>query len=287
MVGTRRFMFHVSGLLTLSAVFGCHPDESGPTPVADRVVNEFDSSSAGTIQGRVTWEGALPVVSPLAVKPNPLGVEILQRRQLWPNPNAPQIDALSRAVRGAVVFLRGVDPRRAHPWTHPPVVVEQRDYRFVVRQGDAEVSTGFVRRGDAVTLVSGEDVFHSLHADGSAFFTLTFPDPHRPRQRKLERTGVVELTSAAGYFWMRTYLLVDEHPYYTRTDADGRFTLPEVPPGHYEVVCWLPNWNPRRRERDPESGHVTRLYFQPPIECARSLTLAPKETGEVRLSFGP
>jgi hypothetical protein len=167
------------------------------------------------------------------------------------------------------------------------VRVEQRDYRLHVRQGDGDATVGFVRRGDPVTMVSLDSQFHSLHADGAAFFTLTFPDPHQPRRRRLEKNGVVELTSAAGHFWMRAYLFVDEHPYYTQTDADGRFTLAQVPPGHYDVVCWLPNWNPQRHERDPESGHVTRLYFQPALECVQPVTLAPGEALELQLSTGP
>src|SRR5262249_7479941 len=143
----------------------------------------------------------------------------------WPNPNAPAIDAQTRAVRGAVVFLRGIDPRRARPWDLPAVRVVQQGQRFHVRQGADDGAVGFVRRGAAVEMMSADGVFHSLHAGGAAFFTLTFPDPDRPRTRRLDQPGVVELTSAAGYFWMRGYLFVDDHPYYVRTDTDGRFRL--------------------------------------------------------------
>ena len=60
---------------------------------------------------------------------------------------------------------------------------------------------------------------------------------------ELVRNGLgntVELTSGAGHYWMRAYLMVAEHPYYALTNADGRFVLPQVPPGRYEIVCWLP-----------------------------------------------
>jgi hypothetical protein len=273
--------------LALLLVLGCQPHEA-PTPSATETrETSFDPSATGTVTGRVTWDGDIPLVRPLAVKANQLGTEVFQQYHFRPNPNAPRIDARTRAVRGAVVFLRGVDARRAKPWDHPPVQVEQCDCRLLVHQGDNETHVGFVRRGDAVTMVSEDDLFHSLHADGSAYFTLTFPDPGQPRSRRLERNGVVELASAAGYFWMRAYLFVDEHPYYTRTDDEGRFALTRVPPGHYDVVCWLPNWAPQRQERDPESGHVTRLYFQPPLERVRPVTLVPGETAELQLHANP
>ena len=67
--------------------------------------------------------------------------------------------------------------------------------------------------------MSREPVFHSVHADGAAFFTLAFPDPHDPLTRQLTEKGIVELTSATGRFAMRAYLFVDEHPYYTQTSG--------------------------------------------------------------------
>jgi hypothetical protein len=188
-------------------------------------------------------------------------------------------------VGRAVVYLRGVDVRRARPWDHPPVGVVQRDRCFHVRQGDGDGRDGFVRRGEAVEMVAAGPVFYALDARGAAFFGLTFPDPDVPRRRVLDRTGLVELTSAAGAYWMRAYLFVDDHPYYAHTDAEGRFVLPRVPPGEYEVVCWLPSWREAVHDRDPETSLVTRLHFRPPVERSRRVRLGPGETGEVTFTL--
>jgi hypothetical protein len=74
---------------------------------------------------------------------------------------------------------------------------------------------------------------------------------------------------------MHAYIFVDEHPYYTRTDAQGRFELSQVPPGDYEVVCWMPNWNKARHERDPEAGTIIRWFFGPPLERVQAVSLTP------------
>src|SRR5581483_4426080 len=134
---------------------------------------------------------------------------------------------------------------------------------------------GFVRRGDPVTMVSRDKAFHALHADGAAFFTLTFPDPDQALERGFHERGVVELTSAAGYYWMRAYLFVDDHPYYALTERDGKFTLSGVAPGRYEIVGWLPNWNKARHERDPELTIITRWYFDPPLQRRQIIDLKP------------
>jgi hypothetical protein len=179
------------------------------------------------------------------------------------------VDAVTGGVGEVVVFLRGVDPRVSRPWDLAPVVVVQDDYRLVIRQGARTARHGFVRCGDAVSLVSRQPVFHSLHADGAAFFTLAFPEPDRSLTRVFPRSGLVELSSAAGYYWMRAHLFVADHPYYCATDESGAFELTGVPPGSYDLICWSPNWHLERRDRDPESGLVMRARFRPAVGVTR------------------
>jgi hypothetical protein len=279
--------------LVVLATLGCDAARpQGHEGLANRTVEvgaDFDPATAGSIRGRVVWDGDIPAVSPLEALPNPLAGELLQRRQLRPNPNVPSIDSHSKGVANAVVFLRGVDPRRGKRWDHPPVCVQQREGEFHILQGDVDSRFGFVGRGDEIEMVSWDRFFHSLHAGGAAFFTLTFPDANVTRRRALNEKGIVELTSAAGYFWMRAYLFVDDHPYYARTDAEGRFALLQVPPGNYEIACWMPSWVKSRHERDPESGFVSRWFFQPPVERTQSVTLRPGDAKETvfTLSWQP
>src|SRR5439155_17818855 len=113
----------------------------------------FDSASAGTIRGRVVWDGQVPVLAPFEVLPNPLGGELLQKKQLRPNPNAPMVEPRTKGVANAVISLRGIDPTCGKPWDHPPVRVQQRDGQFHVLQGDTDLHVGFVRRGDDIEMV--------------------------------------------------------------------------------------------------------------------------------------
>jgi len=245
----------------------------------------FDLQSTGTITGTVVWDGPRPKVSafvaPVSPQWDPKGQDFLS----WPNPNVPVIDDKSSGVKDAVVFLRNVDPRRARPWNHAPVRVEQIDYRIQIRQGELESRCGFVRCGDEIEMISRQSVFHSMHAGGANFFTLAFPDRDKPLSRRLERPGLTELSSAAGCYWMRGYLFVADHPYYCRTDCEGRFHLPQVPAGQYELVCWHPNWRERGHDRDPESSLVCRLYFQPPAKLVRMMKIGAGKTENISFTL--
>jgi hypothetical protein len=229
----------------------------------------------------VTWSGPVPTTASYRAPVSPSGELAGGARRFWPSPNAPVIAPSTGGVANAVVFLRGVDPRRSRPWDHPPVRVEFREYQLYVCQGSTDARTGFVRRGDTIEMTSTQALFHSLQVRGAAFFALTFPEPGLVCHRRLERAGVVELQSGVGCFWMRGHLFVDDHPYYARTDAQGRFRLPQVPPGEYDLVCWLPNWHEAERELDADTGLICRLAFQPPFEVVQHIHLADRQTQSV------
>lgn len=279
--------------LVLLASVGCnesHPavyldDEEPPPAPPKNLAVAFDPATTGGVAGRVTWAGAVPVVAPFRAPISPLSEQNDRRKFSWNNPHAPVVDPAGGGIAGAVVFLRGVDPERARPWDHPPVWVAVRDCRYHILQGDADESTGFVRRGDQVTIVRDDDHFQAVQARGAAFFTLTLADRDRPHGRVLAHTGVVELSSNSGQFWMRAHLFVADHPYLTRTDKQGRFSLEKVPPGTYELGCWLPDWHESAHELDAETNLVTRLTFQPSVVKLRDVTVGKGERRTADFAF--
>lgn len=122
---------------------------------------------------------------------------------------------------------------------------------------------------------SREPVFHSLRGRGAAFFALPFPDPDQPLERSFDTFGRIELTSAAGFYWQAADLFVCDHPYYTVSDASGRFSFAQVPEGTYDLVAWHPNWVTSTFERNPETGLTARLIYAPPLESSRPVMVVP------------
>jgi hypothetical protein len=268
--------------LTLVAAIGCQPitfneAEGRPEPAA-KTAAEFDPAACGSVAGEVTWQGELPRAETIRAWLSPeAGVQVTV-----PNPLVPDVD--HGAVRGAVVFLRGVDARKARPWSHPNVTVVQEDYQIRIAQGDEMSQVGFVQRGGAIEMTSRQAVFHSLHLSGATYATIPFADADVVRRRVLDHAGLVELSSAAGYYWARGFVFVDDHPYYTRTDNSGHFVLDDVPEGEYEVVCWLPGWRETSHTRDPESALITRRQYEPALETVQRVCVERKARSEVRFA---
>lgn len=199
-------------------------------------------------------------------------------------PNVPAVDPKTRGVAGVLVYLKGITTS-AREWDHPSVALELNDERPMIRQGDAgPQSLGLVRCGDEITIVNKQDRFHSARARGAAFWTFTLPDADKPITKRLDQPGIVELSSAAGYYWMHAYLFVSEHPYCAVTNAAGEFEIPNVPPGEYELVTWMPSWDVIRRERDPESTAVVRVAFSQHHEWRQRIAVRPTETATATIS---
>ncbi len=274
--------------LSLFGASGCDEplalQNADDAPVTDAEVGcDFEAASAGTIRGQVRWRGSIPNVPPYRSPRSPGNEHRGEPQHEWPNPHRPAIDPVTKGVAGAVIYLKGIDPRRARAWDHPPARVEFRDDHIHVCQGEFDGQSGFVRRGDAIEMVSRQALFQSLRVRGAAFFARAFPDADCSSTHRLDREGFVEMSSGCGYFWMRGYLFVADHPYYTRSDAKGRFVLPQVPPGRYELVCWLPDWHEASRELDAETAFICRLTFRPPVETTQNIRVDPARTQTVAI----
>ena len=272
-------------LLCLAACAG-RPDDPPPPPERPQQASTFDPAACGSVAGIVRWRDDVPTAEPFRSIDEPLSDQPGPPARDRSNPNAPRIDPQSRALAGAVVYLRGVDPTKARPWHHPPLRVEMRDQAFVVRQGAAG-NVGFAKLGESVEFVSCDERFHAAQARGAAYFALTLPRPGQSRSRRLDSPGVVELASGCGYFWMRAYVHVSDHPYFTRTDAQGRFRLDQVPAGDYEVVAWHPDWRVRSESRNPDLFRVQQVRFRPPLEASRPVRVRAGREADAELALGP
>ncbi|HZZ81878.1 MAG TPA: carboxypeptidase-like regulatory domain-containing protein [Gemmataceae bacterium] len=267
--------------VALMALIGC-TEVNEPTPNAppQPVASAFDASNTGTIQGRVVWDGDVPVAEPMVVSTIAFNPLLFKKPVHCTLPHYPRVNSETHGVSDAVVFLRGVDPKVAKPWDHAEVSVEFQDRAMRIHQGKDVSSVGFAKLGSTIDIVNRDAEYHLLRGRGAAFFTAPLQKPNEVSKRTLAKPGIVDLTSGAGYYWLHGHLFVAEHPYFVRTDAAGNFHLDQVPAGTYELVCWMPNYTVTRRERDPETSVLVRLIWAEAKEQVQTIQVRPGQAAD-------
>jgi Polysaccharide lyase family 4, domain II len=270
------------------AVAGCREEtDVAPTPpvAVENRASSFDAAATGAIEGRVVWKGPLPEVPSFEVHAYLDYLNAKRLRGEKPNPHTPRIDENDRGIGEVLIRLDRIDPAHSKPWPHAPASVEMLADGLFIRQGKEHQRIGIVQRGAEVAFVRRDAEFHIVRARGAAFFSLPFVAADRPTTRRLDRSGLVELSEGAGVYWRRAYLAVMDHPYAALTNRSGRFLLDGVPAGTYRLTAWLPNWHVERHEHEPETAIINRIYFAPAVEQEQTVTVTAGQSTAADFAF--
>ena len=96
---------------------------------------------------------------------------------------------------------------------------------------------------EAITVDDGGAVAGTVRLSASlpgsaTIFNLALPVQGFRIRRRLDDPGLVSLKCDAGHTWMSGFIVVQEHPYYALTTADGAYLIGDVPAGEYRLRTW-------------------------------------------------
>jgi plastocyanin len=137
----------------------------------------------------------------------------------------------TRGVLNAVVWLE--NPPSGVRWDSPlpKVEMDQKGCVFLPRVVVVPV-------GGTVDFLNSDRLLHNLHSQSK-------DNPSFSRTHSLGRTIPITFTkpeivaiTCDLHSWMRSWVVVADHPFYAVTDQAGGFTLRNVPPGKYSVRMW-------------------------------------------------
>lgn len=218
--------------LTLALLAGAAMTASMTAGGAEAAYKQKAVANAGTIQGRVAFEGAPPKLAEQVIaKDN----EVCGDGSVIPNPVKVGDGG---ALEDVVVYLKKV--KAGKPWPEQDYAVNQMKCAF-------EPYLQVVPKNVELTIVNSDPVLHNVHPfehvgdSRRTLFNLAQPKQDQTNVKKIKtrRGQAVELACDA-HAWMAGWLYVLEHPYYDVVGADGVFDIGEVPPGSYTLIAWHP-----------------------------------------------
>jgi len=135
-------------------------------------------------------------------------------------------------LENVVVYLDGVKSGKA--FAEGPVEVDNIQCNFVPR-----VAIG--HKGGQIVARNSDPVTHntnmSLVQNNSTIMNSSLKKGATSKPNKLKKTGVVKVQCDL-HEWMIGSVFVHDSPYAVLTQADGSFTLGDVPAGEYTLKTW-------------------------------------------------
>ena len=204
-------------------------------------------TGGGSIEGKVVYNG--PV----------------QTRKIIPNKDVetcggireePLIEVSpDKGVQNAAVYLVDVAKGKAWPPAGKPPELDNIKCEFVPHVQ--------VMPAGQLDVVNKDPVLHNSHGyyGKRTAFNMAQPNQGQSIPADLSRAGIVRVDCDV-HGWMEGWVYVVDNPYYALTDADGKFSITDVPPGTYKLVAVQSLTGPNEQTVTVASGKATTLNIE-------------------------
>lgn len=185
-----------------------------------------DEATAGTISGRVLFNGAVPVMPVIDMSSNPN----CERQHHTPQRAETVVVNPNKTLRNVFVWIK--DGLPAERWT-PPAEAAKLDQKGCVY----EPHVLGIMEGQELEILNDDPVNHNVHAESQINPAWNESQPPRAEHKfkRFDSPEVLFPVTCSVHPWMRSYIGVSPHPFFAVTGDDGSFTLKGVPPGTYTI----------------------------------------------------
>ncbi len=137
----------------------------------------------------------------------------------------------ANGIRNVVVSLHGVPAGSKAPVNPVPAKMDQKQCVFVPRVVVVPV-------GGTVEFLNSDRLLHNVRGGGKENPPFNRAQPHARTIAIGFKSPEVLRVDCDLHSWMRGWIVVAEHPFYSVTSEEGEFVFENVPPGKYKLQAW-------------------------------------------------
>ena len=155
----------------------------------------------------------------------------------------------------AVVYLEGQFPKA--PTNSTPVTNEVSQLGMQFHPAVLPIQVG-----TAVAFPNGDDFYHNVfsYSRSKRFDLGRYRKEDQPVTEVFDKPGVVKLYCDI-HQNMRGVILVLDTPFFTRTDTNGVYHLPNLPAGKYTLTAWADEKHFAEKPVELENGKTLHVDF--------------------------
>ena len=220
----KKFTFLVSIILLISNL-SAHCDGCGTQT----------KHAHGTLKGNVKFDGKAPKARPLKMDADPICGSSHEGKVY----SESFIVDEDLNLKNVLVWLK--DVKYDGPVPSEPAVLDQKGCIYTPHV------LGVVKN-QKVLIKNSDATLHNIHSMAEKNDQFNFAMPKVVKEKATIFTAVEEpfYIKCDVHPWMKSWVLVQDHPYFAVTDSKGNFTIENIPPGTYEVIAWQEKFKMKR-----------------------------------------
>ena len=230
------------------------PAEKAEAPAASAPAAPVDPATAGTITGKVSFEGTKPVMPRIHMESVPACTEANKEPVL-----SQEVEVNDNGtLRDVYVYVKEGLGDRSFPVPTDAVTLEQKGCQYHPHVVAIMAGQKFVVKNDDPTN-------HNIHPlpQQNREWNQSQPPGAAPIEQTFARPEVMIPVKCNVHPWMKAYIGVQKSPFAAVTGTDGTYTITGLPPGDYTVETWQEKYGTQTQK----------------------VTVAPKETKTLDFSY--
>jgi hypothetical protein len=203
-------------------------DPSSPAAAPD--AKKVDTATAGTITGRVVFEGAPPENPILRMTSDSACASANASREV----RAESYVVNDGALQNVFVYVRdGLGNRYLFDTPTEPVKLDQKGCQYTPHVVGLRVT-------QPLEVSNSDSTLHNVHGmpEKNTEFNVGQPVPGMKNTVTFTTPEVMIPFKCDVHAWMLAYVGVVSHPYFAVTGNGGTFELKTIPPGTYTIEAW-------------------------------------------------
>jgi len=245
------------GLLFVTAACGGGSQQapaSNTETAPAAAVAAVDPATAGSVTGKVVFEGTPPKNEPIKMAADPVCVQQnkgVQTQETY-------MVGAGGELQNVFVYVKDGLGNRTFVAPTTPVILDQKGCRY-------HPHVFGIMIGQPLEILNSDPTLHNIHATPKVNqeFNTGQPIQGMKTNHTFTTKEVMMPFKCDVHSWMNAYLGILDHPYFAVSGTDGKFEITNLPPGTYTIEAW--------HER---AGTQTQM-----------VTVGEKETKDVSFTF--
>lgn len=186
--------------------------------------------AASTVTGTVTYDGKVPTLAPISMNADP----VCAKKHTGPVPNEMLVLGGGNTMGNILVWVsKGLPAGKAYPAPKTPVVIDQTGCQY-------KPHVMGIMAGQPYQILNSDGILHNIHAlpKVNTGWNQAMPPGVKETTKTFAKVEPAFQIKCDVHPWMGAYVAVFNHPFYSVTAANGKYTISGLDPGTYEISAW-------------------------------------------------